>query len=452
MAIKDDKMIKKNLMKFVVVMTMTTMLVLSGCTAPTEPLENPVRPPAAEEVVTEETTETPATEDAVTKESTDVEEEAVAAETVEEETESTEEASVETASEEETKEDEDMEDETRNTPAWKIVNEMKVGWNLGNTLDAHVDGIKITDDPKKQETCWGNPETTQELIDAIMDLGFNTIRIPITWRYKLDEENNIDPAWMDRVNEIVDYAYNKGAYVIINVHHEDWNYPYYDNQEQAIEKITAIWSQVSDRFADYDEHLVFELQNEPRKVGTDVEWTGGDDEGREVVNDVNMAAYDVIRAKGGNNATRLITFPGYAAASYTDVLKAIQLPENDDCVAVSVHAYSPYEFALNTQGRSTWDNDTADIIRIMRDINRLFIQNNIPVIIGEFGALNKDNEAERAEWVKYYLGKAKEIGVPCVWWDNGCFDTDGENFGIIDRRTLELPYPELIKAIQETVE
>ncbi len=345
--------------------------------------------------------------------------------------------------------EEGMEKDGRNTPAWEIVNQMTIGWNLGNTLDAHIDGLKITDPPSKQETCWGNPETTQEIIDAVLDLGFNTIRVPITWKAHLDENYNIDEAWMDRVQEVVDYAYGRGAFVIINVHHEDWNYPYYDNQEKASEELAAIWTQVSDRFKDYDTHLIFELQNEPRKVGTDVEWNGGDKEGRDVVNAVNMAGYEAIRAAEGNNKERLIMFPGYAASSQANSLRAIQLPENDDCVAVSVHAYTPYEFALNINGRSTYDNDHGDLDRLLQTIKTTFFLKNVPVIIGEYGALNKDNEAERVEWVTYYLKKAREMNIPCVWWDNGQFNGSGENFGIIDRRTLELPYPELIKAMQE---
>lgn len=335
------------------------------------------------------------------------------------------------------------------TPAFKIVNDMTVGWNLGNTMDAHVDSFASDKDPKKHETSWGNPETTQGLIDAVLATGVNTIRIPITWKFHVDENNNIDAAWMDRVQEIVDYAYGRGAYVIINVHHEDWNYPYYDNKDAASKKISDIWSQISDRFKDYDSHLIFEVQNEPRKVGTDVEWTGGDDEGREVVNAVNMAAYEAIRASEGNNKTRLIMLPGYAASSSTEVLSAIELPENDDCVAVSVHAYTPYDFALNTSGRAEWNNDTQDIVRLMRDLNRMFIAKGTPVIIGEFGALNKNNEEERVEWLDYYLSKADENGIPCIWWDNGAFNSDGENFGIIDRRKLEFPYPGIIDVIEK---
>ena len=355
--------------------------------------------------------------------------------------------SEQSSDESESTKEEDMASDMSKGPAWDIVDNMGVGWNLGNTLDAHNDNLTINDAPEVHETCWGNPETTKDLVDPLIEQGFGTIRVPVTWKHHLDDNNNIDSAWLDRVQEIVDYGYNSGIYVIVNVHHEDWNYPYYDNKDAATEKIQAVWSQIAERFKDYDEHLIFEVQNEPRKVGTDVEWTGGDDEGREVVNAVNMAAYETIRAAGGNNADRLIMLPGYAASSNTEVLESIEFPEGDNMVAASVHAYTPYDFALNIQGRSEWNHDSADIDRLMRDIDRIFISKGIPAIIGEFGALNKDNEAERVEWVTYYLNKAKETGVPCIWWDNGQFNSDGENFGIIDRKTMELPYPDLMKAI-----
>lgn len=398
------------------------------------------------------------TESAETAESA---EETDGAETSEEATEETEEATEETTdsddASEEADKDADSEDSTEadkegdvaTTPAWEIVNDMTIGWNLGNTLDAHDVNIKMSDPPSKQETCWGNPETTQEMIDAVLDLGFNTIRVPITWKAHIDEEGNIDAAWMDRVQEVVDYVYGRGAYCIINVHHEDWNYPYYDNQEKASKILANIWTQVSERFADYDTHLIFELQNEPRKVGTDVEWNGGDKEGRDVVNAVNMAGYEAIRATGGNNEKRLIMFPGYAASSQTNCIRAIELPENDDCVAVSIHAYTPYEFTLESPGRSTYDGDHGDLDRLLSDIERIIFFKNVPVIIGEYGAVNKNNEAERVAWLSDYLRKARAKNIPCVWWDNGQFDGSGENFGIIDRRTLEIPYPDLMKVFEE---
>lgn len=330
----------------------------------------------------------------------------------------------------------------------ELVKEMKIGWNLGNTLDA-VGNQK----GPETERVWGNPKTTQEMIDAVIDQGFNVIRIPVTWGSHMGEapEYEVWPAWMDRVQEVVDYAYNRGVYVIINLHHEGWHFPSEENKEAASQQLMALWTAIATRFRDYDEHLIFEALNEPRKTGTSVEWNGGDKEGRDVVNDFNQVFVDAVRATGGNNTIRNLMVPGYAASSNDTALKGIVLPQ-DDHLIVSVHAYIPYDFALNTAGRSTWNNDTKDIDHLMELLDELFLSKGVPVIIGEFGALNKDNEEERAQWARYYVSKAREYGIPCIWWDNNAFNGDGENFGLLNRRRLTFPYPDLLKALIESAE
>lgn len=330
-----------------------------------------------------------------------------------------------------------------------MVADMRVGWNLGNTLDA-TGGSGLG-----SETSWGNPKTTKEMIDAIVDEGFNVIRIPITWERHFGKapEYKIDEAWLNRVQEVVDYAFERDVYVIINCHHEDWHFPSDKNKEQASEILRALWTQIAECFRDYGEKLIFEGLNEPRKKGTPMEWNGGDYEGKQVVNHFAKVFVETVRATGGNNTIRNLMVTGYAASSNKETLRSIRLPE-DAHLIVSVHAYTPYEFSLNISGTADWDakKDTADIDYLMKTIEELFLEKGIPVIIGEFGALNKENEAERVEWVTYYLNKAEEIGVPCVWWDNGSFKGSGENFGLINRRELTFPYPDLLKAIMDATE
>ena len=327
----------------------------------------------------------------------------------------------------------------------ELVADMKMGWNLGNTLDS-VGGTAL-----QSERAWGNPTTTQEMIDEVLAQGFNVIRIPVTWEGHFGDgpDYSIHEIWMNRIQEVVDYAYDKGAYVILNMHHEDWHFPSEENKEEASEMITALWTQIAERFKDYDEHLIFEGLNEPRKKGTVYEWNGGDEEGREVVNHFMQVFVDAVRATGGNNTYRHLMVCGYAASSSTEALESIVLPK-DDRLIVSVHAYTPYNFALNTAGTDQF-TDAQDIDKLMEDIQKIFLDKGIPVIIGEFGAMNKENEAERVKWATYYLSKAKEIGVPCVWWDNNAFEGSGENFGLFNRRELSWPYPDLLKAMQEAV-
>lgn len=329
-----------------------------------------------------------------------------------------------------------------------IIKNLRVGISIGDTLDAFDDAVKMGEAPERSETCWGNPVITQGLVDAYVAAGLNIIRIPVTWKGHFGDapDYTIDAAWLRRVREVVDYAYNRGVYVILNLHHEDWNYPYYDNEERACIIMTALWSQLAAEFAGYDEHLIFEGQNEPRKVGTPLEWNGGDDEGWEVVNSTNAAFVSAVRRGTGYNKTRYLMIPGYAA-NCTVGIKHIELPD-DDRIIVSVHAYEPYEFALDKKGRSEWHHDTEMIDSLMSELHERFTAKGIPVIIGEFGAMNKDNEDDRAQWVEYYLRAAKKVEIHCLWWDNGLFEGDGERFGLFDRHTYECRYPKVLEGIK----
>lgn len=353
------------------------------------------------------------------------------------------------------KTDQAGEEQMRAKTANEAVAEMRMGWNLGNTMDSTNATLLKTMSADNWETAWGNPVTSKELIDAVIDEGFNVIRIPVSWNdHILVSENwKIEEGWMDRVQEIVDYAYDRGVYVILNTHHESWYETYYDRQERSEKILAAIWSQIADRFQDYDEHLIFEGLNEPRKKGTDVEWNGGDQEGWDVVNALNAVFVRIIRESGGKNPDRILMIPGYAANAWA-ALEHIQVPE-DDRIIVSVHAYEPYDFALNVQGRGTWDQDTENIDTIMQKLDELFISKGIPVIIGEFGAMYKNtegNEKERAAWAQYYVSRAAEKGIPCIWWDNGAFEGNGELFGLIDRETCEWKYPLILEGLKKGTE
>lgn len=341
-------------------------------------------------------------------------------------------------------------DGIRDLPSMELVKEIKIGWNLGNTLDAS-DAKDLT-----SETSWGQPYTTKEMITAVKDAGFNIVRIPTTWFNHMDGDNNVDEAWMNRVQEVVDYAYTQDMFVILNVHHEDWHDPYYDNEEAAAEKLKALWTQIGTRFENYSERLIFEGMNEPRKRNTGLEWNGGDKEGHEVVNHLNAAFVETIRGLGGNNAKRHLMIPSYAASFVPAAMDDFAVPEGDDKLIVSIHAYTPYEFALGedlTKREFSPDGGSAnDVIYLMDTLKTKFIDNGTAVIIGEFGARAKANTAIRAEWATYYVSKAKEIGVPCVWWDNAAVSGLGENFGLLNRRTCTWEFPEIIEGLMKGLE
>lgn len=342
----------------------------------------------------------------------------------------------------------DQPQEMRDISSWELVKEMKTGWNLGNTLDATGNGTLSA------ETSWQPVQTTKELIDFVSEGGFNVLRIPVSWDAHMDENYIVDAEWMARVKEIVDYGIDNGMFVILNTHHEEWYFPTEADKAQDIEQLTALWTQIAEEFKNYDEHLIFEGLNEPRLRGTASEWNGGNNEGRAVVKEYAQAFYNTVRNSGGNNAKRHLMLTGYAASSNRNALKEVWLPENDDKVIVSVHAYLPYSFALDTQGTDQFeDANKGEIDTLFSTLDDYFISKNIPVIIGEYGSVNKKNTSERVECVTYYLEKAKSLGIPCLWWDNNAVFGNGENFGIINREfPQEWRFPEIIDAIMAVYE
>lgn len=337
--------------------------------------------------------------------------------------------------------------EIKDISSLELVKDMKIGWSLGNTLDGGGKSSKGSS-PETIERAWGNPVTTKEMIDEIKNAGFNVLRIPTTWDWSTGDapDYKISDEWLARVKEVVDYGMANDMYVILNIHHETWHYPTEDNYEAASDRLKKVWTQIGNYFENYDEHLIFEGLNEPRVIGSDEEWAGGSEATREVVNKLDADFVSTIRSLGGNNKLRHLMIPGYAASSSEVALKALKIPENDDKLIVSVHAYIPYNFALSDSKQANkWiackGGFTTDIDNLADLLKTLFTDKGQAVIIGEFGARSKDNEKYRAEWAKYYVTRMNTIGVPCVWWDNDAFTGSGELFGLFDRRTLEWRFP-----------
>ena len=328
-------------------------------------------------------------------------------------------------------------DVSKMTPI-EIAADMGVGWNLGNTFDSH-DGTNHKSLGLGAETYWGNPKTTKALIDAVKAKGFSTIRVPVTWYPHADANFNIDTAWMDRVKEVVDWCIDENTYVILNIHHEEWNKPTDANYAAASKELKAFWKQIATEFSGYDRHLIFEGMNEPRNYGGAHEWDGGTAEMREVVNKLNKDFVDTVRATGGRNSTRCLMLPTYAASNSSAAMKALTLPD-DPNLMVSVHSYSPYNFALNAKGTATFSSSQqSEMKNVFSAINNTFLQNGHAVVIGEFGATNKENGDERVKWAEAFAKEAKTLGLPIVLWDNGIKSsaTHAEAFGAINRKTCE---------------
>ena len=221
--------------------------------------------------------------------------------------------------------------EIKDISSVELVKDMKIGWSLGNTLDAGNESNR-GQDPGSIEKSWGNPDTTKEMIDEIKKAGFNVLRVPTTWDWSTGEapEYKISDEWFARVKEIVDYGMENDMYVILNIHHETWHYPTEDNYEAASDRLKKVWTQIGNYFKDYDEHLIFEGLNEPRVIGTSEEWNGGSDATREVVNKLDADFVSTLRSLDGYNMLRHLMIPLYAASSSEVALKALKIPENAD--------------------------------------------------------------------------------------------------------------------------
>ena len=344
--------------------------------------------------------------------------------------------------------------------AMNLLDRMGVGWNLGNTFDAFQDPWNGNE--LRLESYWNGCMTTPEMFDALVSAGYRAVRIPVSWHNHVDADFNISQPWLDRVQEVVDYAYGRGLYVILNTHHDvypEYYYPLNKYAETSDRYITAIWTQLAERFADYDEKLIFESMNEPRLKDHVNEWWLNQNnpdclEAVECINRLNQLFVDTVRAGGGQNAERYLMVPGYCASPDGALNAGFRLPTDqaDNRLIVSVHAYTPYEFALDANGTNEFSLDNnAQKTTISSFLNSLFnayIKNGIPVVIGEFGARNKhNNDQSRIDFAAFYTVAARSRNIPCLWWDNGAFAGNGEIFGILDRKQAAFVYPDIVRAM-----
>lgn len=383
----------------------------------------------------------------------------------------TKEAKEEPTPTEEPKEDEKMTEDikfTESTPeeALAFAANMKAGWNLGNTLDANINGQHNL---LNSETCWGNPKTTKDIFVTVKNAGFSTVRIPVSWHnhVKLSSDGqhlNIDEEWLRRVKEVVDYAIDSDLYVIINIHHDNipegklGYIPDYANEEQAMWYISEIWSQVAPYFKDYDEHLIFEAMNEPRLTNDSTHewWLEKDNqhckEAVDVINKLNQSFIDIVRSSGGNNPDRYVMIPGYCATMAGLRNDGFVLPEDPASykLMLAFHAYIPYDFVMNPDlSFDKFDREQAGIdINYNCDSAKKFMKKGIPVVLGEYGAVEKNgNLSERVAYYEFYTKKNAAAGIPSIVWDNGFFEGNGERFGLLDRRANEFRYPDIVNAI-----
>lgn len=329
--------------------------------------------------------------------------------------------------------------------AQEYVDQMGLGWNLGNTLDP-VDCTWVDND-LDYETAWGNVKTTKEFISFIKSEGFDTIRIPVTWTNHVGEapEYTINTKWLNRVQEIVDWCVEEDMFIILNMHHEgSWLEEASTDYDNVMVKYKAIWAQIAERFGNYNDKLIFESMNE---IGFD---DLGTKNGCELMNKINAEFVYLIRNSGKNNNKRYLLLAGY----WTDIDRSceggIALPE-DDRVFLSVHYYSPSDFAIadltsDWGYRETWgtDEDFEYLDGQFRKLKENYIDKGIPVIVGEYGCTKKDkDEASRVLWLQSVAEYSRKYKCCPVLWDNG---------EVIDRTTMTWTTNGLGDAIRKAAE
>lgn len=323
--------------------------------------------------------------------------------------------------------------------ATHVVYDIKIGWNLGNTFDANPAGVTGL----STETSWGNPKTSKELIDLVKESGFNAVRVPVTWGNHMDADNQIDPAWMERVAEVVGYVLDNDMYCILNVHHDTgtdgWLRASRANEEAMRAKFTAMWTQIASHFAEHPDKLLFESFNE--LLTDDNMWNSPPLEAVKVTNELNQLFVDIVRSTGGNNDKRCLVVNTYAASTDSIVVNNFVLPTDtiDDRLIIEAHVYSPFQFTHADSPVTTYTEN-----EVKAPITTLFVKlgyAGTPVIIGEFGCVDKDNDLDRVSWTKYFVDTALKYGIKCFWWDNG------SQFGIINRNRNVVSEPFILDAM-----
>lgn len=270
--------------------------------------------------------------------------------------------------------------------------EMGVGINLGNTMEAFwSDESDLTagastigsDTPADYEKCWGAVDTTQECIDGMKAAGFNTVRVPVYWGNMMADDGKFDinPAYLDRVQEIVDYCRKDDLYVVINIHHYDEFLIKHHSKDETVAAVAHIWEQIADRFKNYSDYLVFEGFNEA--LGTVREGDSlSEDEIYAYVNEMNQTFVDTVRGSGGNNMNRILIASGYWTNIDNTTNEKYRMPEDSvqNKMMVSVHYIDNAIYWTNTIGTPRWIQYSTDQCELLK---HRFTDEGIPVFVGE---------------------------------------------------------------------
>ncbi|NKE62559.1 cellulase family glycosylhydrolase [Lentzea sp. PSKA42] len=317
---------------------------------------------------------------------------------------------------------------------------MQPGWNLGNTLDS----------TGPDETSWGNPRITEALLDNVKAQGFKSVRIPVTWSAHLGQgpDYTIEADYLARVKEVVRWALARDLYVMINIHHDSWQWMWKmpTEHDRVLDQFDKMWVQLAGAFTEFGPKLTFESWNEPQ-------FTGSTGKPQEIAlnAELNASFHDIVRRSGGNNATRLLVLPTLHTSTdkeYVDPLVEQIRGLNDPNLIATVHSYGYWPFSANVAGGTRYDATVEQHLTDSFDrVYDSFIARGIPVILGEYGLLGFDRHTgtiEQGEKLKFfeYIGYyARTKKITTMLWDNG------QHF---DRNAFQWKDPELFAHIKSS--
>ena len=335
---------------------------------------------------------------------------------------------------------------------------LQPGFDLGGALDASDDNGDAS------ETAWGNPVVTEVLFQTIKSAGFKSVRIPISYLSAIDANGDIDDAYIGRIQAVVDRALDTGLYVIIDIHNDggegvigkwiDINLPNGSAEFKAIvAKFSAAWTEIAKTFANYNEALLFEGMNEVLLPGkyemSNFTMPADYDELKNAfanIMDLNQAFVDAVRGTGNDaNDDRCLIVPGYNTnidiTSYGFAQGIFKMPTDTAAsrLILSVHYYSPYDFALNENGTNTWDiNGEYGKAYMVSQLTKI-AGYGYPVYVGEYGPIFKNDISEIVEYVEAFNQAISQVAatgksISAAYWDNGVIGVDGKGSGLIDRR------------------
>lgn len=339
-----------------------------------------------------------------------------------------------------------------------LVKKIYAGWNLGNTLES-----------TGGETAWGNPATTQAIIDMVKNAGFNAIRIPCAWSSHLSDASTytIGPAWLSRVKQVVNYVINDGMYAIINIH---WDQGWLENNVTMSKQVSvnaeqkALWTQIATYFRSYDEHLMFAGCNEPN---------ASDATSMNILLSYEQTFIDAVRTTGGRNYYRnlIIQGPNADINNTSTLMNTMPTDVVSNRMIAEIHYYTPWQFCGLTADASwgnmsyfwgsytkqpnidgvnrntTWGNEDYMLAEFAK-IKSQFIDKSIPVIMGEYGTMRRTMETADeqtahdnsiAEYLEDVTKNAKNAGIAPFIWDTGSL--------IFDRNVLKIKFPLFLQAI-----